>query len=279
MIGSLQSLRFVFCIMIFLHHYTVDGESLFYAGGVCGVSFFMILSGFVMSAGYSEKVACPSFTRTRFFIKRLIRLYPLHLLCLLGFLFLHFSTLSVMGYLKLIPNVLLLQSWIPVKGVYFSGNAVSWCLSDMLFFYAMFPVLSRGLNRLEHKKIYWRGISLLLLYCSIMLWLPEAYCHQLLYISPAFRLIDFLIGMLVYKVYNEWKTKGYDRRMNAWSYAQKSFIELFLVMFLTSIIMLVPQLDLRYYCAALWWFVMPGMILYFALINKSGGGNFFYSVD
>lgn len=39
MISSLQSLRFIFAIMIFIHHYTVNGEGLFDAGGTCGVSF------------------------------------------------------------------------------------------------------------------------------------------------------------------------------------------------------------------------------------------------
>ena len=79
MIGSLQSLRFIFAIMIFLHHFTGNGGvGLFEAGGSCGVSFFMILSGFVMSVGYFEKVQLPSFNYTSFIGKRLIRVYPLH---------------------------------------------------------------------------------------------------------------------------------------------------------------------------------------------------------
>lgn len=41
MISSLQSLRFILAIMIFLHHYPVDGTGWFKAGGSCGVSFFM----------------------------------------------------------------------------------------------------------------------------------------------------------------------------------------------------------------------------------------------
>lgn len=64
MIQSLQSLRFVFAIMIFLHH-----ASLFEAGGSCGVSFFMILSGFVMSVGYETKVQTASFSYKNFIAK------------------------------------------------------------------------------------------------------------------------------------------------------------------------------------------------------------------
>lgn len=109
MIGSLQSLRFIFAIMIFLHHFTGNGGvGLFEAGGSCGVSFFMILSGFVMSVGYFEKVQLPSFNYTSFIGKRLIRVYPLHFLCLIGFVVLTISTLTLFGSLKLIPNLLLL---------------------------------------------------------------------------------------------------------------------------------------------------------------------------
>lgn len=127
MISTLQSLRFVFAIMIFLHHYSVNGCGLFDAGGTAGVSFFIILSGFVMSVGYCGKILKPEFSGKEFFFKRLIRLYPLHLLCLLGFVSLHIMHLDAVGILKLVPNALLIQSYIPIKGIYFSGNAVSWC--------------------------------------------------------------------------------------------------------------------------------------------------------
>lgn len=271
MIGSLQSLRFVFAAMIFLHHFTVNGEGLFYAGGPCGVSFFMILSGFVISAGYSKKVFDSSFKGKEFLLKRLIRLYPLHLLCLFGFLILNISHLSTVDYSKLVPNILLLQSWIPLMKVYFSGNAVSWCLADMMFFYAMFPLLAKLLKGIRLRKMYLYFIFLLAAYFIIMTFLPDAYCHSLLYISPAFRIIDFLFGMLIYKVWQELKNEGWENRIIAWSYIKKSFIEILLILFLIIGITLVSYLEPRYYFAALWWLLMPQLILYFALVNKSGG--------
>lgn len=143
MISSLQSLRFIFAIMIFLHHYTINGEGVFFQRGPCGVSFFMILSGFVMAAGYSKKITESTFSYKAFILKRLIRLYPLHILCLVGFICIHISHLNLMGYIKLIPNILLLQSWIPKQSIYFSGNAVAWCLSDMIFFMPCFLFCGR----------------------------------------------------------------------------------------------------------------------------------------
>lgn len=275
MIGNLQSLRFVFAVMIFFHHYTVDGAGLFYAGGACGVSFFMILSGFVMSAGYGDKVLQPDFKKKEYLLKRLIRLYPLHVLCLLGFLVLNMSHLfSLKEVVKLLPNVFLLQSWIPVESVYFSGNAVSWCLADMMFFYAMFPLMIGLLRRGGLSKICCWLIPVLLGYFFIMFLLPDVYCHRLLYISPIFRLLDFFIGILLYGVYQKMDVRGWREKINCCSYLQKSFMELFLFLFLTMVILAVSHLEMRYYCAALWWLIIPELVLYFALVNKSGGGNF-----
>ena len=49
MIETLQALRFIFVLMIFMSHFTYRGICAFDAGGDCGVSFFFILSGFVLS--------------------------------------------------------------------------------------------------------------------------------------------------------------------------------------------------------------------------------------
>ena len=83
MIGSLQSLRGIFAIMIFLHHFPINGKGWFDAGGPCGVDFFLILSGFVLCVGYENKVLSSDFHYRHFIFKRLIRVYPLHIFCLL----------------------------------------------------------------------------------------------------------------------------------------------------------------------------------------------------
>ena len=79
MIGSLQSLRGIFAIMIFLHHFPINGKGWFDAGGPCGVDFFLILSGFVLCVGYENKVLSSDFHYRHFIFKRLIRVYPLHI--------------------------------------------------------------------------------------------------------------------------------------------------------------------------------------------------------
>lgn len=142
MISSLQALRFIFALFIFAHHFPLrDGESdaLLEGTGPMGVSFFLVLSGFVMSLGYADKVRLPNFSWGDFMKKRLIRLWPLHILCLLIWIVAasRQSTFSIQP-LPLLGNFFLLQSWIPM--VEAKGNAVAWCLSDLIFFYALFPL-------------------------------------------------------------------------------------------------------------------------------------------
>lgn len=268
MISSLQSLRFIFAIMIFLHHYTINGEGVFLQGGPCGVSFFMILSGFVMAAGYSKKITESTFSYKAFILKRLIRLYPLHILCLVGFICIHISHLNLMGYIKLIPNILLLQSWIPKQSIYFSGNAVAWCLSDMIFFYAMFPILWK---KIEFKRNIAPSFIILILYLSIMILLPKPYDHALLYISPIFRLQDFIIGIFTYKLYTRLKESQITRDLLTLSFFKKSIIEIVLAICLIFTIILAYHIEEQYYFAFLWWFIMPELILLFALFNNRGG--------
>lgn len=179
--------------------------------------------------------------------------------------------------IKLLPNVLLLQSWIPIGEIYFSGNPVSWCLADMIFFYVIFPIYAKLLNSDNGaclKKYGLWFIFLLVFYFFIMVLVPDNYCHQFLYISPVFRLIDFLIGMLMYELYYELKSKNREDKIISLSYMEKSFIELFLILFLTIFIAVFPYLDVRYSYAALWWGILPEFILYFALVDKSGGDFF-----
>lgn len=201
MFRALQAFRFLFAVVIFAHHLGV-----FEAGGSCGVSFFLVLSGFVMAKGYGGRALSPDFSYGRYMTRRLVRLYPLHVVTLL-------LAVSVSCFLRgaevggwwWIPNACLLQSWIPYQGVYFSGNGVSWCLSDLMFFYAIFPWMYRKLDAVVVSRRWAVSASVILLmscaYMALMCFLPEKYGNTVFYVFPLMRLPDFLLGMLVYECY------------------------------------------------------------------------------
>lgn len=111
--------------------------------GYAGVTFFFVLSGFVLTYSHRDE-ANAVFDRRTFWLKRVARIYPTHILTLIISIPLMISHgLNPKGSILIAGNALLLQSWIPTSGGYFSGNPVAWSISDEAFFYALFPFLCK----------------------------------------------------------------------------------------------------------------------------------------
>ena len=85
--------------------------------GFASVSFFILLSGFVLAYNYASKARDGSLSRTRFWEARFTRLYPIYLLSLL----LSWRMIPVeyqahshtMFWTGMVLSPLLLQGWIP----------------------------------------------------------------------------------------------------------------------------------------------------------------------
>ena len=115
-LDELTSLRFLFILLIFFHHFGLNER-----WGVMAVTFFFVLSGFCMTIGYKEVVTKRGFSYRDFLIKRAIKFYPLHWICLFVYLVLlrfHIDNWGILGL-----NFTLFQSFIPIRDVYFSFNA------------------------------------------------------------------------------------------------------------------------------------------------------------
>jgi peptidoglycan/LPS O-acetylase OafA/YrhL len=105
--------------------------------GYSGVSFFFILSGFVLAWSTT-----PGTRRGTFYRRRLARIYPTYVVMLV--IAYRFPFPSTQGHVLLttICAVLLVQAWAPhsIPTVY-AVNPVSWSLSCEAFFYAFLPFL------------------------------------------------------------------------------------------------------------------------------------------
>ena len=85
-INTLTSLRILFALMVFgAHCYVLDPsfDTHFFKEGFVGVSFFFVLSGFIIAYNYQEKLLTKTTTKRTFWVARIARIYPLHLLTLL----------------------------------------------------------------------------------------------------------------------------------------------------------------------------------------------------
>ena len=79
---SMQALRFLACLCIFAHHCYIT-EVVYW-----GVSVFFVMSGFLMCCGYYDRYSAsldPAVS-LRFSLKKLWKLYPLHVLTMLPIL-------------------------------------------------------------------------------------------------------------------------------------------------------------------------------------------------
>ena len=238
MIATLQSLRFVFVMMIFMSHFAYRGFTPFDAGGDCGVAFFFLLSGFTMSMGYGRSIADGSFRFSRYLKRRLLKVYPLHLLCLLLFLVLFRPALD--GALPI--NALL----IPDSAYYFSYNGVSWFLSSLLFSYLLFPIAYRKGNSLV--------LAVLLLCClAVYVIVPYDRINALLYVSPLVRFVDFFLGIMLYKLFRSTPNLSVP-----------SWIELLIVALLVLALWIYPYTNEKLRNAPLYWLVLLPLIFVFA---------------
>ena len=242
MIATLQSLRFIFVMMIFMSHFAYRDIRAFDAGGDCGVAFFFMLSGFVVSLGYGRQIREGSFRYGRFLRRRLLKLYLLHLLCLAFFIIVSGCAIDY----SVVLNALLLQAWVPDSAVYFSCNGVSWFLSSLFFCYLLFPLAWRWVSS-------W-GLAVVLALYAIACWLtPYDQVNAILYVNPLLRFVDFYIGMALYRLYE----RGYNVSHAGW-------LEVFLVVVLVVLLAVYPVADAKLRNAPMYWLVLVPLILVFS---------------
>ena len=224
MITSLQALRFIFALFILSEHYPLDinHPHLIEGAGAMGVSFFLILSGFVMSIGYEGRAQAKSFSWSTFMLRRLIRLWPLHLLCLGAWIILAYAAWgsSAIYPLPLLGNALLLQ-WLPIDHI--EGNLVAWCVSTLVVFYAVYPLLAR-------LKTIQLILLTLLIHITLRLFadtLTGIDIRWYWYTFPGSRIQDFIIGILCYRSYKHIIKQYGEKCLSQLSIGYRWLIELF----------------------------------------------------
>jgi peptidoglycan/LPS O-acetylase OafA/YrhL len=154
----LDSFRGLCAISVVLFHtYVVQSfaELEFFKNAYLFVEFFFILSGFVLFHTYRERLNSTTDFK-EFFISRTARLYPLHLAMLGVYLLLEggralaeskgfsFNEPAFSGATsphELLPNLLLLQSWL-TNAISGSFNYPSWSISIEYYLYLAFGVLA-----------------------------------------------------------------------------------------------------------------------------------------
>ncbi|GAA1014670.1 acyltransferase family protein [Streptomyces thermogriseus] len=218
---SLTGMRFPAALLVFLFHVslpaawllgddakdangTVFARLVEQAGGL-GVTFFFVLSGFVLTWSAREGDTARSFWRRRY-----VKIVPNYLVAwALAMLLIAAGTAAWPAF----TTLFMLQSWIPDYDVNFSVNPPGWSLSTEAFFHLCFPVLFHWARRIPARRLkHWIAVTVLAIAATpftatalvpagevrmsnepdvsgLHLWFA--------YVFPPARLLDFLLGILV----------------------------------------------------------------------------------
>ncbi|MCB1840848.1 MAG: acyltransferase [Alphaproteobacteria bacterium] len=165
-IRGLTSLRFFAALAIVVFHFIYEVDTLreaFWGRLYLGVDFFFILSGFILTHSYIQPIEKGSFSAKNFYIKRLARIYPVHIVTLMGSALTTLTTIYVLKGYYFDPgdsvkcffySLVLLQAWGMYPHLCFDDP--SWSISAEWFAYLLFPLLAGW----AVKKSPWTVISL-----------------------------------------------------------------------------------------------------------------------
>jgi len=212
--NTLDSLRGIAALMIVLFHSPFHTQTIFsnfIKHSSLFVDMFFILSGFVMAHSYINRIR-KGLSFRYFFIKRLSRLYPLHIVTLFIWLFL----ISMKYYLftvgvepnnpfkinnldSFIANIFLLQGFLD----YTSWNYPSWSISLEFYIYILFFILYRYLK----VNYILLCTFLFIIYLSIIYEFFDIHIVQRSFQT----ILEFFLGVVLYKLYTLLRVFYYNR--------------------------------------------------------------------
>ena len=214
---SLTGARFVAAALVFSFHFAYQfpfaspsvGAAYSHAvsmAGSLGVAFFFVLSGFVLT--WTAKPGEPA---RLFWRRRVVKIYPNHLVTLVLTVGLMFWAGTAPTFAEAIPNALLVHAWIPHADIFLGMNDVTWTLSCEMLFYLSFPLLHRLVSRVSPRRLWAlaAGVVAGMFAVSLISYLLPAQPQSFgvptwrvwfVYILPATRLLDFVLGIVVARI-------------------------------------------------------------------------------
>ncbi|MEV6973318.1 acyltransferase [Kitasatospora sp. NPDC093806] len=196
---SLTGLRFWAALLVVLYHLARKTGELPVLGplawyGRSGVTFFFVLSGFVLAWTYA---GVPT-TLRRFARRRFARIWPLHALTTALSLGVDAAFGLALPLAAVLWSLPLLHTW--ARGTVFGGNPASWSLAAEAWFYLLCPFLLRALTG---RRRLWAPLAVLCAAAGPALWaagplLPAdpAVRGWLLDYLPLTRTPQFLLGLV-----------------------------------------------------------------------------------
>ncbi len=217
---SLTGMRFVAAFAVLVSHLAGQIVGSIHPGlpylittlGPVGVAFFFVLSGFILTW-----VADPNDTAGLFWRRRLVKIFPNHLVTFAATVVLMAAAGVPIMAINTIPPLLLIEPWIPnfdALGGLTGINVPSWTLGCELVFYLAFPWLIRLIGRIRPSRLWsWAaGVALAIIAVPFAAqalptrpatsWDPAIAELQswFAYSLPFTRILEFVLGILTARI-------------------------------------------------------------------------------
>ncbi|WP_076260281.1 acyltransferase family protein [Intrasporangium flavum] len=189
---SLTGLRSVAALLVLLHHVAVLRPDIGLLRpaelGYVGVTFFFVLSGFVLTYSWNDAM-----TARDFYVKRLARIYPLHLATIALMLVIDRGEQPLSA---VVANASLVHAWWPQQWMAYSVVGAAWSLSCEAFFYALFP-FAIGAVAVVRRPLLQASLLASAVVAIAALTASKTGVGSYFFHLPMVRFSDFLIGILL----------------------------------------------------------------------------------
>ena len=216
-LDALTGLRWWAAFMVFLYHMGVFAPlpgpiTAVFDQGYLGVTFFFVLSGFVLT--WSMR---PGVSHSTFYWRRFARIWPAHIVALVFAVcvFYTWGPIPEGSFLKpfdlgvLLLSVVLLQGWWANPAILFSGNPAAWTLTVEALFYALHPWISKILVPLAKRGALLLGAAAIVWAFAyrggVLVW-PDSWLADVP--MPITRVPEFILGMaLAWAMRSGWRPR------------------------------------------------------------------------
>jgi peptidoglycan/LPS O-acetylase OafA/YrhL len=212
-ISQLTFTRFLAAVSIVIYHahsniypFNLGFLKTIFNNANVGVSYFFVLSGFVMIIAYGKNKSIKIIPKS-FYLNRVARIYPVYLIALALTIITRIKNDEI-HFMNLSLQIFALQAWYPPAVL--NLNSPGWSLSVEVLFYLTFPFIFNYFYCKYSSKFIFISVILLWIVTQISvnyLFFSSFYkgypsnSHNLLFYFPFLHLNEFMVGNIVGYVY------------------------------------------------------------------------------